>query len=98
MFRVDVCRDKLDSCDKLADSGVCETSKDAMIMNCPETCNFCGMYIHIHNIYIRKKDHEIFKVKRIVKKGNVAETFVIKTRGVGLVGYKSTMDFNFVKK
>lgn len=44
LFFSDVCRDKLDSCDKLADSGVCETSKDAMIVNCPETCNFCGKY------------------------------------------------------
>lgn len=38
------CIDKLDSCVELANSNVCETSKDAMVINCPQTCNFCGMF------------------------------------------------------
>ena len=38
----DTCKDRIEGCKELANSNVCETSKDAMIVNCPHTCNFCG--------------------------------------------------------
>ena len=41
-FTVDSCKDRIEGCKELASSNVCETSKDAMIVNCPHTCNFCG--------------------------------------------------------
>merc|ERR1712100_198671 len=37
------CTDKIASCQNLADAGVCASSKDAMVINCPKTCNFCDI-------------------------------------------------------
>jgi len=39
------CRDKLDGCDKLAKAGVCKTSRDAMRINCRQTCNYCHVVL-----------------------------------------------------
>ena len=36
------CKDKLSHCKELKKAGVCETSKDAMVVHCPSTCKFCG--------------------------------------------------------